>query len=579
MTTSNQEAWRERLEEAVRLHQQGVDGNQEAVVRAYEILTELRNQNLENSLIDAYYGSTLALLGRDAILPAEKMQKAMNGLEILDEAVSKDPQNLTIRLLRGHVCNSLPDMFFQRTKTAVEDFTYILDAYQQDPGLFPKPFIWQLLYDLGMAHKKVRQEDEAKECWNQLLSETDDPKYVLLLEQEGVDITNMVPPSLQKKAEEAKRKAQEVPFIPEEIMTCYQRGLDGDEKAARKAYQYFAVALKADPVNLWLQAYHADCLSLMGRDASNTMELFGNTILAIKTFNGLVKCYPNNIHLRLMRANHSMRLPEAFFYKTTSAIEDYCYVIEQYERKPSILPQKVYFRALYDLSRALDRMDLTEQAERVREKLLAKKPGDEFVKMVEEDRQRYRLDPFKVQVVLLDKERTCREGKKIFLKAVKGNSKMVDTVYNFWRLAHEKYPDDPIVKAYYGMSLALTGRDTRDSGKMLPNAIMGLQIVNEAVSKASKNPELRLLRGYLYYSLPKSFFPLTDQAVKDFEFVLHAYERNPSLLSTETYHQLLYDTGKAYERLGDLEKARQHWRKLRSESTDPRFQVLDTEGV
>ncbi|WP_248893754.1 hypothetical protein [Bacillus methanolicus] len=75
----------------------GVDGDKKAVKIAYEIFLKLRKTEPDNALIEAYYGSTLALLGRDAVQPLEKADKAQEGLDSLNQAISMDPNQVVAR--------------------------------------------------------------------------------------------------------------------------------------------------------------------------------------------------------------------------------------------------------------------------------------------------------------------------------------------------------------------------------------------------------------------------------------------------------------------------------------------------
>lgn len=150
------------LAEVKELHQQGVSGNKEAVEKAYRILKKICDLNIQNNLVEAYYGSILALLGRDAVDPLERLEKVRLGLKFLDNAAANEPDNIEIRILRGYVCIRLPEIFFHRTTTAVEDFTYIISRYENDPGIVTKEFYYRLLRDLASAYKTLGDDEEAQ---------------------------------------------------------------------------------------------------------------------------------------------------------------------------------------------------------------------------------------------------------------------------------------------------------------------------------------------------------------------------------------------------------------------------------
>ncbi len=163
-------SWSQEFNEAVRLHHLGVDGDRVAVKKAHTILEKL-HQQVNDNLVHAYYGSVLTLVGRDAVNPTERVQKALQGVKILNEAVAKEPNNIEIRLLRGFVCNRLPKVYFHRTATAVEDFQHVL-ALHEKKRVLSKELYWKVLYELGEAHKKLGQDNEAMAVWNRLRAET-----------------------------------------------------------------------------------------------------------------------------------------------------------------------------------------------------------------------------------------------------------------------------------------------------------------------------------------------------------------------------------------------------------------------
>ncbi|MFC5700517.1 hypothetical protein ACFPVX_04405 [Cohnella faecalis] len=164
-----------RLKEAVKLLRKGVDGDKKAAKDAYERFVEIRAANPSDALIEAYYGSALALTGRDAVKPLDRSDKAQQGLDALDRAVAMNPERAEIRLIRAGVCSRLPEDFFHRTKTAVEDFEWLLSRHRTDPGSLTDRQLIQVLLDLGAAYEKTDKPEEAKAAWKRLAQL--DPKY------------------------------------------------------------------------------------------------------------------------------------------------------------------------------------------------------------------------------------------------------------------------------------------------------------------------------------------------------------------------------------------------------------------
>ena len=174
------------LEEAIKLHDLGVAGDKKAVVEAHKLLKEFLEQEPENVEAKGYLGSIISLLGRDSINPNERMNKALEGLKILDQVVKINPENTQVRILRANVCYRLPEMYFHRTDTAVEDFKHMISRYEKDQNIFTESYYLKLLYDLGGAYKNLNRHDEAKKTWQKLLEVTSDEKYIKLLKKEGI---------------------------------------------------------------------------------------------------------------------------------------------------------------------------------------------------------------------------------------------------------------------------------------------------------------------------------------------------------------------------------------------------------
>ena len=174
---------------AVNLHNTGVDGDQDAVKKAHKMFKKICADNPGDNLAEAYLGSATALLGRDEIEPNKRFKLALDGLKILDRAVSKEPDNIQIRILRGFVCHRLPEMYFHRLATAIEDFEYVIYRYARNKNILTRDFYWKLLFELGLDYKQLDRLEEAHLTWQKLLSVTRDSRYAELLRQEGFEIS------------------------------------------------------------------------------------------------------------------------------------------------------------------------------------------------------------------------------------------------------------------------------------------------------------------------------------------------------------------------------------------------------
>jgi len=578
-------SWAELFAEAVKLHQYGIAGNKDAVKEAYELLKKIRGMDPNNNLVEAYYGSATALLGRDLVDPMERFKKAVKGLKILDRTVSNDPENTEIRILRAYVSYRLPEMYFHRTATAVEDFSYLVSRYEQDPSVFSEEFYWQILFDLGFANKTLGQNQEAESVWLKLLSITGDTKYKGLLKQHGIktiqdqepeQVTDLTGPYKTESTfePEAKLLSQKKEKLLQEGIKLHALALSGDQEATKKAFEFFTDALEIDHDDQLIKAYHADCMSMTGRDGADVAEMFTSAIKAMKVFDSAVNTDPDNIKIRFLRANHSYRLPEAFFRRTVTAITDFEYLIQRYENEPTIISEESYQQILHDLGVAYQRLGLEEEAFAAWEKLLSLDPNSKYKPIIEKQRG-YDLPGSPFEHLSLDhREAYVEEGHQLHELGVAGNKAAVKKALDLWEKAYEADPKDTVAQAYYGSCLALSGRDSTDPNIIFSNTIKGLKLLNRAISRNWKNPKIRLLRAYLAYSLPESFFHLTERAIKDFRQLKMAYEQDNNVFSRELYHQILYDLGIAYQRTGNNPKAKKVWSKLLKESEDPKYKAL-----
>ncbi|AJY77467.1 hypothetical protein VN24_03475 [Paenibacillus beijingensis] len=174
------------MAEAIKLHNDGVAGNQNAVQQANRVLAQLRKDYPGHPIADAFHGSVMALIARDESNPIERLQLARGGLKLLDGAVAADPQDRTIRMLRGNVAYQLPETFFHRTETAIEDYLVLINGELRNPGSLEKETYAKLVYELGDAFHRINRQQEAKLCWRRLVQEKDSKYSRLAMQRLGL---------------------------------------------------------------------------------------------------------------------------------------------------------------------------------------------------------------------------------------------------------------------------------------------------------------------------------------------------------------------------------------------------------
>lgn len=534
--------WRPLFDEALVLYQQGVNGDVEAVPKTLELLERVRAMVSDNNLVKAYYGATLVLTGRDTSRSSDRFRNVLRGLKILDEAVAAESENVEIRLLRGFVNRRLPEMYFHRNAMAAEDFAFVVAAYEQDQSLLPQDLYWRALYEGGAAHKKLENYAQAQNMWKKLLENTSDERYRELLKREKRVLDRQHKEVTEPKAQWKKRWVKE---IPAEGLQWYEQALEGDREATFRAFEIFSQALEKHRRNPLLQAYVADCLSMTGKYQEDVPAMIGTTIKAMKTYDRLVAEYPENVRLRFMRAYHSYRLPETFFHRTATAIEDFLVLTERYREDPSIFPEPLYWQLQFDLGAAYSRLGMEEEARQVWAELMEQNPDPRYMELVESQSAGEMPD-----FSQWSKEELFAEGKRLHDLGVAGNRRAALQARECWRVAHETYPGDILAQAYYGSALALSARDAVEPEQIFRTTYHGLNLLNEAVELEPDDMEIRMLRAFVLNALPSPFFP-SRLAKDDFQVLKEAYERDNSVFSQEQYERIVQALEAAQEREGN----------------------------
>lgn len=175
----------EKLNKIISLYKDGAEGNVTAVQEANQLLEQLRLDYPDHPLVEAYHGGIMLLIARDKSNPLEKLSWAKNGLKLLDKAVAADPQDCWVRYLRGRSAYKLPERYFQRTRTAIEDYSFLIHQELLQEGNLEAMGIdySELAYELGEAYCRIGRNEDATRCWTKLEQQTQDPEFRQLIRQ------------------------------------------------------------------------------------------------------------------------------------------------------------------------------------------------------------------------------------------------------------------------------------------------------------------------------------------------------------------------------------------------------------
>jgi len=128
--------------------------------RAVDMLTRAREINKKDYETLCYLGSATTMMAKTTWNPIKKMSYANKGIALMDKAVKRDPENITVRMTRGYNSMGLPG-FLKRGGIAVEDFEHLAEMIEKDPVSFSsiKKEVYSTLAEL---YRKNGEEDKAE---------------------------------------------------------------------------------------------------------------------------------------------------------------------------------------------------------------------------------------------------------------------------------------------------------------------------------------------------------------------------------------------------------------------------------
>ena len=103
--------------------------------KAVETLTKALETNKKDYETMCYLGSATTMMAKNTWNPMKKMSYVNKGAGLMDKAIIKDPDNISVRLTRAHNSKNLPS-FLNRGHLAVEDFEYLADLIEKNPEAY-----------------------------------------------------------------------------------------------------------------------------------------------------------------------------------------------------------------------------------------------------------------------------------------------------------------------------------------------------------------------------------------------------------------------------------------------------------
>jgi cytochrome c-type biogenesis protein CcmH/NrfG len=128
--------------------------------KAVAFLTRAHEADTKDYETMCYLGSATTMMARTTWNPVKKMSYVNKGTGLMDKAVRKDPDNISVRLTRAFNSKGLPS-FLERGHLALEDFEYIAGLIEKDPGV-PQAIKKTVYSNLAELYAKAGDQDKAE---------------------------------------------------------------------------------------------------------------------------------------------------------------------------------------------------------------------------------------------------------------------------------------------------------------------------------------------------------------------------------------------------------------------------------
>ncbi|HAA85626.1 MAG TPA: hypothetical protein DCE14_04645 [Kosmotogaceae bacterium] len=153
-----------------------VDGDVESLDKAEALLIRALDNSPDNAEALAWLGSIKLLRARDSWFPPSKLWYLNAGFRDLDRAVSLEPDNPLLRVIRAVSYISIPSTFMKRG-TAIGDLEYVIILSDRLPGTVPDDLLAHAHYLLGDYYHDSNKMDKALFHLRKAAESAPDSKY------------------------------------------------------------------------------------------------------------------------------------------------------------------------------------------------------------------------------------------------------------------------------------------------------------------------------------------------------------------------------------------------------------------
>ncbi len=154
------------FQQAKNFYYQGAYGDKSAASKGNKLFSKLYKEAPQDARVKAYYGSERLLEAAHTWAPWKKYSLSKQGIQLLDSAVERSPNNLEVRFVRAVTTYNLPG-FFGRKKQSEQDFSYLSSRVvgaARDGKLEPSIAASALLF-YGRICKEKSKPEQASVAW------------------------------------------------------------------------------------------------------------------------------------------------------------------------------------------------------------------------------------------------------------------------------------------------------------------------------------------------------------------------------------------------------------------------------
>lgn len=314
------------ISEAEKSEKSGEIGN------AVKVMEEAVAKYPDNSTINSYLGFYLGMQAGKTANFIEAGKLVSRAFEVLDKAVSLEPNNPVAHLHRGILGVSVPD-FLGKMEVGIKDLEFLVELSQQAPDKVSRDMLVIAYNFLGQSYQKLKESQKAELSWKKLIELAPGTS---MAENAQENLKKLSKTEQPKKAEteaiaSLKQKADKEPNnsgVLLELGKAYAEAKDLEE-----AREILKKVIKMDPKNI--EAY-ISLISVLGELAGKGYDekIYENTDLRtnlafeiVETIDKAVELAPENVELRLLRGTIGVQMP-FFVGKLDQSMEDLNWVLK-----------------------------------------------------------------------------------------------------------------------------------------------------------------------------------------------------------------------------------------------------------